>query len=77
MVAITIRDVPAEVRDELAVRAAQAGQSLQVYLRGLLIATVDKPTAQVVIARARARVNTTGVRLDAAAILAAKDADRR
>jgi len=77
MVAITIRDVPAEVRDELAVRAAQAGQSLQEYLRGLLIATVDKPTAQAVIARARARVNTTGVRLDAAAILAAKDADRR
>jgi plasmid stability protein len=77
MVAITIRDVPTEVRDELAVRAAQAGQSLQVYLRSLLIATVDKPTAQAVIARARARVNTTGARLDAAAILAAKDADRR
>lgn len=77
MVAITIRDVPAGVRDELAVRAAQAGQSLQEYLRGLLIATVDKPTTQAVIARARARVNTTGVRLDAAAILAAKDADRR
>ncbi len=77
MVAITIREVPDEVRDELAVRAAQAGQSLQEYLRGLLIATVNKPTAQAVIARARARVNTTGVRLDAAAILAAKDADRR
>jgi antitoxin FitA len=77
MVAITIREVPDEVRDELAVRAAQAGQSLQEYLRGLLIATVQKPTAQAVIARARARVNTTGVRLDAATILAAKDADRR
>jgi antitoxin FitA len=77
MVAITIREVPDEVRDELAVRAAQAGQSLQEYLRGLLIATVNKPTAQAVIARARARVNTTGVRVDAATILAAKDADRR
>jgi plasmid stability protein len=77
MVAITIRDVPDEVRDELAVRAAQAGQSLQEYLRGLLIATVNKPTAQAVLARARARINITGVRLDAAAILAAKDADRR
>ena len=77
MVAITIRAVPDEVRDVLAVRAAQAGQSLQEYLRGLLIATVDKPSSQAVIARARARVNTTGVRLDAAAILAAKDVDRR
>jgi plasmid stability protein len=77
MVAITIREVPDEVRDELAVRAAHAGQSLQEYLRGLLIATVNKPTAQAVIARARARVNTTGVRVDAATILAAKDADRR
>ncbi|MGB9302665.1 MAG: hypothetical protein WCB92_03015 [Mycobacterium sp.] len=77
MVAITIHDVPEEVRDELAARAAQAGQSLQEYLRGLLIATVNKPTAQAVNARARARVNTTGVRLGAAAILAAKDADRR
>ncbi|BBX73808.1 hypothetical protein H7H78_14920 [Mycobacterium shinjukuense] len=77
MVAITVRDVPDKVRDELAARAAQAGQSLQEYLRGLLIATADKPTTQTVIARARARVNSTGVRVDAATILAAKDADRR
>jgi plasmid stability protein len=77
VVAITIRDVPGEVRDELAARAARAGQSLQEYLRGLLIATADKPAARDVIARARARVITTGVRLDATAILAAKDADRR
>jgi plasmid stability protein len=77
MVAITIRDIPDEVRDELAARAARAGQSLQEYLRGLLVATAEKPTAQDVIARARARVHTTGARLDAMAILAAKDADRR
>ena len=77
MVAITIRDVPDEVRNELAVRAARAGQSLQEYLRGVLVATADKPTVDDVIARARARVGTTGVRLDAKAILAAKDVDRR
>ncbi|MGH3635834.1 FitA-like ribbon-helix-helix domain-containing protein [Mycobacterium sp.] len=76
MVAITVRDVPDEVRDELAARAARAGQSLQEYLRGVLVATADKPTAQDVIARARARVNTTGVRLDVKAILATRDADR-
>jgi len=77
MVAITIRGIPNEVRDELAARAARSGQSLQEYLRGLLVATADKPTARDVVARARARVNATGVRLDATAILAAKDADRR
>ncbi|WP_293052565.1 hypothetical protein [Mycobacterium sp.] len=77
MVAITIRDIPDDVRDELAARAARAGQSLQEYLRGVLVATAEKPTAQDVIARARARVNTTGARLDVRAILAAKDADRR
>lgn len=77
MVAITIRDIPDEVRDELASRAARSGQSLQEYLRGLLVATADKPTVRDVVARARARVNATGVRLDAATILAAKDADRR
>jgi plasmid stability protein len=77
MVAITIRDIPDDVRNELAARAARAGQSLQEYLRGLLVSTADKPTAHDVVARARARVNATGTRLDAEAILADKDTDRR
>jgi plasmid stability protein len=76
MVAITIRDIPGDVRDELAARAARAGQSLQEYLRGVLVATAVKPTADDLIARARARVETTGVQLDPETILAAKDADR-
>ncbi len=77
MVAITIRGIPDEVRDELAARAARSGQSLQEYLRGLLVATADKPTPHDVITRARARVNATKARLDGATILAAKDAERR
>jgi antitoxin FitA len=77
MVAITIRGIPDEVRDELAARAARSGQSLQEFLRGLLVATADKPTPGDVIARARARVNATKAHLDAAAILAAKDSERR
>jgi plasmid stability protein len=77
MVAITIRDIPDEVRNELAARAARSGQSLQEYLRSLLVTTADKPTAAEVVARARARVDATGVRLNAAAILAAKDTDHR
>ncbi|ORW18379.1 FitA-like ribbon-helix-helix domain-containing protein [Mycobacterium palustre] len=77
MVAITIRDVPDDVRDELAARAALSGQSLQEYLRRLLVTTAEKPTVRGVIARARARVDATGARLGAADILAARDADRR
>ncbi len=76
-VAITVRDVPSEVRDELAARAARAGQSLQEYLRGFLVDAVAKPTAADVIARARARVAATGVQVDAEAILTARDAERR
>jgi antitoxin FitA len=77
MVAITVRDIPDRVRDELAGRAARAGQSLQEYLRGLLVATADKPTVDEVLTRARARVAATGVRVGADDILTNRDADRR
>jgi antitoxin FitA len=76
-VAITVRDVPDAVRDELAARAARAGKSLQEYLRGMLIESAAHPTVEDVIARARARVAATGLRVDAESILAARDADRR
>jgi antitoxin FitA len=76
-VAITVRDVPDEVRDELAARAARAGKSLQEYLRGMLIDSAARPVVDDVIARARARVAATGVRADAQSILDARDADRR
>lgn len=76
-VAITVRDVPDAVRDELAGRAARAGQSLQEYLRGMLVQTASRPAADDVIARARARVQATGVRVDAESILAARGAERR
>lgn len=65
------------VRDELAGRAARAGESLQKYLRGMLMEVVARPQVDDVIVRARARVHTTGVRVDAAPILDARDADRR
>lgn len=76
-VAITVRDVPAEVRDELAARAARAGKSLQEYLRGYLVEAVAKPSVEDVVARARARVQATGSRVGAEEILTARDADRR
>jgi antitoxin FitA len=77
MVAVTVRDIPDGVRDELAARAARTGKSLQEYLRALLVDAADKPTVGDVLARARARVTATGARIDAAATLAARDADRR
>jgi plasmid stability protein len=76
-VAITVRDVPDAVRDELAARAARAGKSLQEYVRAMLVDAASRPPVADVIARARARVDATGVQVDAASILAARDADRR
>jgi antitoxin FitA len=76
-VAITVRDVPDAVRDELAARAARAGKSLQEYLRAMLVDAASRPPVGDVIARARARVDATGLRMDAESILAARDADRR
>ncbi len=76
-VAITVREVPDEVRDELAARAARAGKSLQEYLRGMLLEAAARPPVGDVIARARARVQATGATVDAETILSARDADRR
>lgn len=76
-IAITVRDVPDDVRDELAARAARAGKSLQEYLRGMLVEVAGRPPVEDVIARARARIDATGSRADAESILAARDADRR
>lgn len=76
-VAIIVRDVPDEVRDTLAARATRQGQSLQEYLRGMLVEIAARPAVDDIVARARARVRVTGARVDAESILAARDADRR
>jgi plasmid stability protein len=76
-VAITIRDVPEEVRDVPAARAARQGRSLQQFLLTELRSAAARPTIDEVIARARARLERapTGVTTDQ--ILDALDADRR
>lgn len=76
-VAITIRNVPDEVRDELAARAARSGRSLQEYLLGRLIEISSRSSLEEVIARARARTMVIGTPLDPAEILADRDAERR
>jgi plasmid stability protein len=76
-VSVTIRDVPDNVRDELAARASRAGMSLQEYLRSMLVDSVARPPVADVLARARLRVDTTGSRVGVDAILDARDAERR
>jgi len=77
MAAITVRNVPDDVRDELAARAARSGRSMQEYLLNQLIEIASQPSLDELIARARARVAATGTRLNPADIIAARDADRR
>jgi antitoxin FitA len=73
---ITIRDVPDDVRNELAARAASSGRSLQEYLSRELAALAAKPSAAEAIMRARAHA----ARLAPVAstdLLSDLDADRR
>jgi plasmid stability protein len=76
-VAITIRNVPDDVRDELAARAAKTGRSLQEYLLRELTDMASRPSVDDILSRARARVQATGTQLDPRRILADRDADRR
>jgi plasmid stability protein len=74
---ITIRNVPAEVRDELAVRAARRGQSMQEFLRGELERLAAPPPVDELLARLKARKGMSGTRVGADEILSARDADRK
>lgn len=77
MTSITIRDVPDDVRDELAARARLSGRSLQEYLRTQLAGLASRPDPDVLIEHARERVQRTGSRLSAERILAHRDRERR
>jgi hypothetical protein len=74
---VTIRNVPDEVRDELAARAASAGRSLQEHLRAELIELARRPSVAVLLDHVRARKNTTRGKLSAKQILRFRDSDRR
>jgi len=76
-VSVTIREVPDDVRDELAARAARAGQSLQEYLRGQLTALASRPSPDDLWERVEHRLLATGTRMPADAILELRDDDRR
>lgn len=76
-VSMTIRDVPDDVRDELAARAARAGQSLQEHVRAQLTDLARRPTTEEVLARVEARVQAAGTRVPADFWVDALDAERR
>jgi antitoxin FitA len=73
---MTIRGVPDETRDELAARAAGAGQTLQEYVRAQLIELARRPSPDVLWDRVEHRVRTTSMRLPAAEILELRGHDR-
>lgn len=74
---ITIRNVPDEVRNELAGRAARQGRSLQEYLSRELRRLAARPDAEAWLERVRLRKAAEGARLSTDDILAFRDADRR
>jgi len=73
MTALTIRDVSDDAVRTMKIRAAQAGQSLQAYLRGL----IEKEAAKLTVAEAveQARREATA-NISTADILAAIDEGR-
>ena len=75
-VQITIRGVPEEVRDELALRAALQRQSMQEFLRSELERIASRPSVGTWIQEARARKYVAGTRVSSSDILNARDADR-
>jgi plasmid stability protein len=76
-VQITIRDVPAKVRDELAARAALQGKSMQEFLRAELERLAARPSPDVWLQQVRKRKRATQTRVPARAILEHRDAERR
>lgn len=76
-VQITIRGVAEEVRDELAVRAAQRRQSMQEFLRGELQRIASRPSVEDWLQGVRRRKEAAGTKVPASIVLEARDADRK
>ncbi len=76
-VQLTIRDVPDQVRDELAARAALQRKSMQEFLRGELEKIASRPSIEVWLQTVRERKDAAGTRVDTDTILRARDADRK
>ena len=75
-VQITIRNVPEEVRDELAARAARQRQSMQKFLRAELERIASRPSLDAWLQGVRERKTVAETRVEADRILRARDVDR-
>jgi antitoxin FitA len=73
MTALTIRDVSDDAVRTMKLRAAQNGQSLQAYVRGLIEREATKPTIAEAVEQAR---KTATADISTADILTAIDAGR-
>jgi plasmid stability protein len=76
-VQLTIRDVPENVRDELAARAALQGRSMQEFLRAELERLASRPSVDTWLQQVRRRKRAAQTRVSAGLILKSRDADRR
>ena len=76
-VQITIRNVPEDVRNELAARAALERKSMQEYLLGELERLAQKPSLQSWLRGVRDRKSASGAELSMRSVLRHRDADRR
>lgn len=76
-VQLTIRDVPDQVRDELAARAALQRKSMQEFLRGELEKIASRPSLEVWLQTVKERKDAAETRVDTDTILRARDADRK
>jgi plasmid stability protein len=74
---ITIRNVPENVRDELAARAAKQHKSMQEFLRDELQRIASKPSLETWLATVAERKRCAGTRVKPSTILHARDADRK
>lgn len=70
---VTIRDVPDDVHEELSVRAARAGQSLQAFLLATLTERARRPSKAEVLARIEQNRRRSASTVTAEHILAALD----
>ena len=74
-VAITIRNVPDQVRNELASRAAAHGWSLQEFLLQQLVELSKRPDRLALLAQIERRFD--GTTLSAGQLIDASDTERR
>ena len=75
-VQITIRNVPDDVRDRLAVRAALQRQSMQEFLRSELERIASRPSVEMWLQGVRERKAASESKVSSSDILSARDEDR-